>query len=144
MSAPHWSIVLAKSTWFLFTSVYFDTTVLIGVQLINTVESTHLYLVLVGFHGFQIFPDRMSRAWSVKVGKHIFSLSLFRPSCQSNPSPRRAKEDSNVTSSGRTRLVKCPSPGPTKTIKSPPHASPRWLYIDRCIKLSESIGFRST
>ena len=38
--------------------------------------------------------------------------------------PRRAKKDSNIPSHWRTRLVKCPTPGPTKTIKSLPHALP--------------------
>ena len=85
------------------------------VQLINTVKSTRLWLVLVGFHDFQIFPDRTSRALSGELGKHMFGLSLFRPSRQSNPSPRRAhvgptsgprraKRDSNIPSPGRTRL----------------------------------------
>ena len=38
-------------------------------------------------------------------------------------SPRRAKKDWNIPSApGRTRSVKCPTPGLTKTIKSPPHA----------------------
>ena len=53
--------------------------------------------------------------------------------------PRPAKKDSNIPFPGRTRLVKCPTPGPTKTIKSPPHAlppppPPHRLYVDRCIK----------
>ena len=34
------------------------------------------------------------------------------------------EERFNIPSPGRTRLVKCPTPGPTKTIKSPPHAPP--------------------
>ena len=44
-------------------------------------------------------------------------------------------------SPGRTRSVKCPTPGPTKTIKSPPHAlpSPRRHNIDRCIN---SVGVK--
>ena len=60
---------LQKSTSFLFTSVYFDTTVSYKVQLIkNTlkqtkfedkkVKSSHLSLVFVGLHDFKIFPDR--------------------------------------------------------------------------------------
>ena len=52
---------------------------------------------------------------------------------------RRAKKDSNIPSHWRTRLVKCPTPGPTKTIKSLPHAlplplAPHRFYVDRCIK----------
>ena len=57
----------------------------------------------------------------------MFGLSLFRPSRQSNiPTsvPRRAKKCSNIPLPGRTRSVKCPTPGPTKTIKSPPHPLP--------------------
>ena len=69
----------------------------------------------------------------------MFGLSLFRPSRQSNPSPRR----SHV---GRSKIQISPSPGeqdwsnpgPTKTIKSPLHALPprplHRLYVDRCIK----------
>ena len=102
--------------------------------------ATHLWLVLVGFHDFQTLPDRTSRAWSVEEGKPIFGLSLFRPSRQSSiPTsvPRRAMKDSNIPSPERTRSVKCPTPGPTTTIKSPPHTlpphPPRRLYIDRCI-----------
>ena len=71
------------------------------------------------------------------IWKHMFGL--FRQSRQSNPSPCRAKKDSNIPSPGRTRLVKCPTPGPTKTIKSPLHALPPLpplrLYIDRCITI---------
>ena len=61
----------------------------------------------------------------------MFGLSLFRPSRQSNTS-----------TSGRTISIKCPIPGPTKTIKSlpnampPPRAAPRPPCrhdIDRCI-----------
>ena len=99
----------------------------------------HLWLVLIGFHDFQIFPDRTSRVWSVEVGKHMFGLSLFCPSRQSNPSPRRShvgrrkiqispppveQDWSNVLSQGQQR-------------QSNPHAMPcppaRRLYIDRCI-----------
>ena len=72
------------------------------------------------------FPD-LSRLYGAFVkrgnGKHMFDFSLFRPSC-SQISPHRANNDSNIPSPWRTRLVKCPTPGPTKTIKSPPHALP--------------------
>ena len=123
-----------ESTWFLFTSVYFDTTVCWEVQLIKntlkqtnfedkTVESTQLSLVLVGLRDFQIFPDRTAHAWSVEAGM-ICSVSVVFVRVGSQISPRRAKKDSNIPSPGRTRSVKCPTPGPTKTIKSPPHALP--------------------
>ena len=66
-------LYLQKSTWFLFTSVYFDTTVFYEVQLIKnalkqtkfedkTVNSTQLSLVLVGFHDFQIFSEHTAHA----------------------------------------------------------------------------------
>ena len=131
-------------------------------------KSTHLSLVLVGLHDFQIFPDSMVHAWSMETGKHMFHLSLFCLSRQSKlVSPQWAKKDSNNPSPGRTSLpanilwgsflmhsflpggregemnawrtnpkgrlwggygrirsVKCPTPGPKKTIKSPPHALP--------------------
>ena len=95
--------------------------------LINTIKSTHLWLVFVGFHDFQIFSDRTSRAWSVEVGKHVQAQSLLSKSAvKSIPTsvPCQAKKDSNIPSPGRTRLVKCPTPGPTKTIKPKPHALP--------------------
>ena len=61
--------------------------------------------------------------WSVEVG-NICSVPVFFIRVGSQISPRRAKKDSNISSPGRTRSVKCPTPGPTKTIKSPPHALP--------------------
>ena len=79
----------------------------------------------------------------MEVGKHMFGLSLFRPSRQSNPSPGRSLRRSHV---GRRKIQISPSPGeqdwpnpgPTKTIKSPLHALPprplHRLYVDRCIK----------
>ena len=87
--------------------------------MINTIKSTHLWLVLVGFH---------VRAQSLPSKSAVKSIPTSVP-CQ-------AKKDSNIPFPGRTRLVKCPTSGPTKTIQSPPHALPppsRWLYIDRCI-----------
>ena len=140
-------LYLQKSTWFLFTSVYFDTTVFQEVQLIKntlkqtkwedkTVKSTQPSLVLFGLHDFLIFSNRMAHAWSVEAG-NICSVSVFFVRVGSQISPRRAKKDSNIPSPGRTRSVKCPTPGPTKTIKSPPHTlpppPPRRLYIDWCI-----------
>ena len=86
-------------------------------------KSTQLSLVLVGLHDFQIFPDRTAHAWSVEVG-NICSVSVFFVRVGSQISPRRAKKDSNIPFPGRTRSVKCPTPGPTKTMKSPPHALP--------------------
>ena len=71
------------------------------------------------------------------------SLSSAESAVKSIPTsvPCRAKKDSNISSPGRIRLVKCPTPGPTKTIKSPPlpclslPPPPRCrLYIDRCIR----------
>ena len=63
--------------------------------------------------------------WSVEVG-NICSVPVFFVRVGSQISPRRAKKDSNIPYPGRTRWVKCPTPGPTKRIKSPPHAlSPR-------------------
>ena len=90
----------------------------------KTVKSTQLSLVLVGLHDFQMFPDRTAHASSVEVG-NVCSVSVFFIRVGSQILPRRAKKDSNIPSRGRTSSVKCPSPaGPTKTIKSPPHACP--------------------
>ena len=44
-------------------------------------KSTHLWLVLVGFYNFQIFPDRTSRARSMDVR----SLSLSSESAVKYP-----------------------------------------------------------
>ena len=55
---------------------------------------------------------------------NICSVSVFFVLVGSQISPRRAKKDSNILSPGRTRSVKCSTPGKTKTIKSPPHALP--------------------
>jgi len=94
----------------------------------KTVKSTQLSLVPVGLHDFQIFPDRTVHAWSVEAGNrlrkqgNICSVSVFFVRVGSQISPRRAKKDLNIPSPGRTRSVKCPTPWPTKTIKSPPHA----------------------
>jgi len=70
------------------------------------------------------------------------SVSVFFVRVGSQISPRRAKKDSNIPSAGRTRSVKCPTPGPTKAIKSPPHAlppPPRRHNIDRCIRMLQKL-----
>ena len=64
---------------------------------------------------------RLREAW--KQG-NVFLVTVSFVRVGSQISPRRAKKDSNILSPGRTRSVKCPTPGPTKTIKSPPHALP--------------------
>ena len=72
------------STWLLFTSVYFDTTVSLEVHLNKntlkqtkfedkTVKSTLLSLVRFGLHDLQIFRDRTAHAWSVEVRSQNFS-----------------------------------------------------------------------
>ena len=57
----------------------------------------------------------MREAWKWET----CSVSVFFVRVGSQISPRRAKKDSNIP-----RSVKCPTPGPTKRIKSPPHALP--------------------
>ena len=130
--AMHWSIVLARID---LVSLYF------GLLWYHSVLRGSL--VTDGLHYFQIFPDRTVREWSVGAG-NICSVSVFLiRGVGSQISPRRAKKDPNILSPGRTRSVKCPSPGlwPTKTIKSPPHALPSphppppRHDIDRCIIL---------
>ena len=71
--------------------------------------------------GFFQTVRRMRVAW--KRG-NICSASVFFVRVGSKISPRRAKKNSNIPSPGRTRSVKCPTAGPTKTIKSPLHALP--------------------
>ena len=110
----------------------------------NTVKSTQLSLVLVGLYDFQIFLDRAAHAWSLEVG-NICSVSVFFVRVGSQISLRRAKKDSNIPSPGRTRSVKCPTPGPTKTFKSLPHAlPPRRHNIDRCITLKWKLLTQNT
>ena len=130
----HWSIVLAKID---LVSLYFRLlwyhSILKGSidqkhDEINeiwrqTVKSTHISLVLVGLYDFQIFPDRTAHAWGVEAG-NVCSVSVSYVRVGSQISPRRAKKDSNILSPGRTRSVKCPTPGLTKTIKSSPHTLP--------------------
>ena len=55
------------------------------------------------------------------------SVSVFFAQVGSQISPRLAKKDSNITSPGRTRSVKCPTQGLTKTNKSPP-LRPCWHW----------------
>ena len=78
-----------------------------------------------------------AHAWSLEAG-NICSLTVSFVQVGSQISPRRERKYSNIPSHGRTRSVKCPTPGPAKTIKSPPHALPplRRLYIDRYIRFS--------
>ena len=111
----------------------------------KTVKSTQPSLVLIGLHDFLIFSNHMAHASSVEAG-NICSVSVFFVRVGSQISPRRVKKDSNIPSPGRTISVKCPTPGTTKTIKSPPHALPPpppppppalRLYIDRCIISTE-------
>ena len=81
------------------------------------------------------FPD-LSRPYGACMkrgsGKHIFGLSLFCLSRQSN-----------ISTSGEERFKYALPPGPTKTIKSPPHAltppPARRHDIDRCIMFFVSV-----
>ena len=57
------------------------------------------------------------------------SVSFVRVGSQI--SPRRAKKDSNIPFPGRARSVKCPTPRPIRTIKSPAHAL---IYKNRVSK----------
>ena len=76
------------------------------------------------------------RGWALIRINTVCSVSVF-VRVGSQISPRRAKKYSNIPSLGRTRSVKCHTPGPTTTIKSPLHALPpplpRRHDIDRCI-----------
>ena len=67
----------------------------------------------------------------------MFGLSLFRLSRQSNISTS-GEERFKYPLPWENKIVKCPTPGPTKTIKSPPTAlppPPHRLYMDRCISV---------
>ena len=132
MSAIYWSIVLAKIDLVSinFRFLWYHSILKGSIDQYNEIHSPLACSRLLPW-----LPNvrRVREAW-------MFGLSLFRPSRQSSiPTsvPRRAMKDSNIPSPERTRSVKCPTPGPTKTIKSPPHTlpphPPRRLYIDRCI-----------
>ena len=87
---------------------------------------------------FRLFSLASMISRSLEVG-NICSVSVFFVRVGSQISPRLAKKDSNIPSPGRTRSIKCPTRGPTKTMKSPPHAlpphpPPHRHNIDRCIK----------
>ena len=92
----------------------------------KTVKSTQPSLVLIGLHDFLIFSNRTVHAWSVEVGNICSFSQSFFVRVGSQISPRRAKKNSNI-----------PSPGRTRSVKSPPHALPprRRPYINRCIIL---------
>ena len=121
-------LYLQKLTWFLFTSIYFDTTInyfkrfntdqntLKQTKFVDkTVKCTPPSLVLIGLHDFLIFSNRTAHAWSVEAG-NICSVSVFFVQVGSQISPRRAKKDSNIPSPGRARSVKCHPP----CLASPP------------------------
>ena len=80
-------LYLQKSTWFLFTSVYFDTTVFQEVQLIKLKTKQWNPLSLRLFSLSPWLPD-LFKPYGACVkrgsGKRMFRLSLFRPSRQSN------------------------------------------------------------
>ena len=79
-------------------------------------KSIHLWLVLIGFHNFQIFPDRTSRAWRVNVrsqslssesavkylhvgptsGEEIFKYSLPRENTIDQMPYPRANKDNQI------------------------------------------------
>ena len=138
-------LYLQKSTWFLFTSVYFDTTVSSrfnwSIQWNSLTFGLFSLASIISRSQWDLsrpYVAHMKRGCSVLV-----EIALFRPSRQSNiptPVPRRAKKDSNIPSPvGRTRSVKCPTPDqqrqsnplPMPCLPPPP---PRRLYIDRCIR----------
>ena len=57
------------------------------------------------------------------VGK-VFSVPVSFVQVDVQTDPRWAKTNSNIPSPGKARSVKSPTPGPTITIKFPPHALP--------------------
>ena len=57
------------------------------------------------------------------VGK-VISVSVSFVQVHLQTDPRWAKTNSNIPSPRKARSVKSPTPGPTITTKSPPHALP--------------------
>ena len=132
--AIHWSIVLARidlvSLYFRFLWYHSILRGSIDQKYAKTIEiwrqNSEIHSAFAYSRWPPWFPD-LSRPYSacVKRGSgNICSVSVFYILVGSQISPRRAKEDSNIPSPGRTRSDKCPTPGPTKTIKSPPYALP--------------------
>ena len=88
------------------TGIFFDYLIL---DLVDIVVDSHYDFKNV---------ERMRDA-----GKVIsVSVSFVQVNVQTDP--RWAKTNSNIPSPGKARSVKRPTPGPTITIKSPPHALP--------------------
>ena len=141
MSAIHWSIVLAKID---LVSLYFRLLWYHSILKGSIDQYSKIHSPLACSRWLPWFPD-LSRPYvaCVKRGSgetYVRSQSLSSKSAvKSVPTsvPCRAKKDSNIPSPGRTRLVKCPTPGPTKTIKSHPMPClPPWLHIDRRIMIT--------
>ena len=85
---------------------------------------------LASVHDFQIFPDRTAHAWSVEVGTYIRSQSFSSELAVKYLHVGRRKIQISPPL-GEQDQSKCPSPGPTKTIKSLSHAL-SLIHIWRC------------
>ena len=128
MSAIRWSIALANID---LVSLYFRLLWYHSILKGSIDQYNKIHSPLACSRWLPWFPD-LSRPYVafVKRGSgetYVRSQSLSSESAvKSIPTsgPRWAKRHSNIPSPGRTRLVKCLTPGPTKTIKSPPHALP--------------------
>ena len=87
-------------------------------------KSTHLWLVLIGFHNLQIFPDRTSRAWSADVR----SQSLSSESAVKYPhvGPTSVKEMFKYSPPRENTIGQMPYPRANKDnqIPTPSPASP--------------------
>ena len=126
MSVMHWSIVLAKID---LVSLYFRLLWYHSILKGSIDQYSKNHSPLACSRWLPWFPD-LSRPYvaCVKRGSgetYVRSQSLSSESAvKSIPTsvPCRAKKDSNIPSPGKRRLVKCLTPCPTKTIKSPPHA----------------------
>ena len=99
----------------------------------KTVKSTQPSLVLTGLHEFLIFLKPYGACVKRGSGKHMFGLSLFRPSRQSNISTSGEpgeQDQSNALPQGQQRQS---NPHPM------PCLPPRRLYIERCIMRKNSL-----
>ena len=150
MSAIHWSIVLAKID---LVSLYFRLLWYHSI-LRGSIDQKHaktneiwrqnseIHSAFACSHWPPWLPD-LFKPYGACVkrgsGKHMFGVSLFRPSRQSNISTS-GEERFKYPLPRENKISQMPYPGPTKTIKSschalvPPSPLPRRLYIDRCIK----------
>ena len=106
----------------------------------KTVKSTQPSLALIGLHEFLIFLKPYGACVKRGSGKHMFGLSLFRPSRQSNISTS-GEERFKYPLPRENKISQMPYPRDNKDNQIPtpcPASPPRRHYIDRCIMFEKT------